>query len=167
MKTEIQLYNEHNLSEWEAMGKPDYYQVDHDNVLFGPYDGTEPPTLPPCFPWFPTSRLKFIQPKCRIGFHKYEYIDGKPFCKTCNAEADLSICKESHPTSDNENKIPVPNAFQFAGCEGSCEKHRGEVKQVEVKCQWHPDGTWGMFKYCEEAIEEDKRRGINPVTLKY
>ena len=38
-------------------------------------------------------------------------------------------------------------------CAGSCEEHKGEVKEVYVK-------GWGYFYYCEEAIEEDKRRGL-------
>ena len=61
--------------------------------------------------------------------------------------------------------IPTPNSFQFAGCEGACKEHQGEVRRVEVKCQGHPEGTWGVFRYCDEAIEEDKRRGLNPIIL--
>lgn len=38
-------------------------------------------------------------------------------------------------------------------CEGSCKEHKGEVKEVYIK-------GWGHFHYCEEAIEEDKRRGL-------
>lgn len=38
-------------------------------------------------------------------------------------------------------------------CEGSCEEHKGEVREVYVK-------RWGYFYYCEAAIEEDKRRGL-------
>lgn len=38
-------------------------------------------------------------------------------------------------------------------CEGSCEEHKGVVKEVYVK-------GWGYFYYCEAAIEEDKRNGL-------
>ena len=38
-------------------------------------------------------------------------------------------------------------------CEGDCEEHRGEVKEVLVR-------GWGYFNYCKEAIEEDIRRGL-------
>lgn len=61
--------------------------------------------------------------------------------------------------------IPTPNSFQSKNCEGSCEEHRGPIRRVEVKCDGHPEGTWGAFWYCEEAIEEDKRRGLNLVIL--
>lgn len=42
-------------------------------------------------------------------------------------------------------------------CEGSCEEHIGEIRQVRVIGKGGYD--WGLFFYCEEAIEEDKRRG--------
>ena len=38
-------------------------------------------------------------------------------------------------------------------CEGACEEHIGPVRTVIV-------GTWGEFKYCSAAIEEDRRRGL-------
>jgi hypothetical protein len=38
-------------------------------------------------------------------------------------------------------------------CQGTCEKHVGEVSEVAVS-------GWGTFFYCEEAIAEDKRRGL-------
>ena len=41
-------------------------------------------------------------------------------------------------------------------CEGSCEKHVGEVIIVYVKGY----GQKGYFWYCEEAIAEDIRRGF-------
>lgn len=41
-------------------------------------------------------------------------------------------------------------------CEGACEEHRGEVKEVLVQ-------GWGYFNYCEEAIKEDTRRGFTVV----
>ena len=38
-------------------------------------------------------------------------------------------------------------------CEGSCEKHTGQVKRVHV---YGANGyDWGEFNYCEEAIKED------------
>lgn len=38
-------------------------------------------------------------------------------------------------------------------CDGACTEHKGEVKPVYVR-------YWGNFFYCEEAIEEDTRRGL-------
>lgn len=38
-------------------------------------------------------------------------------------------------------------------CDGSCEQHEGEVVVVHVS-------SWGKFHYCQEAIAEDKRRGL-------
>lgn len=48
-------------------------------------------------------------------------------------------------------------------CEGSCEnyeagQHTGECKVVHVK-------GWGHFSYCDEAIAEDRRRGLEVETL--
>lgn len=44
-------------------------------------------------------------------------------------------------------------------CDGSCEEHRGPVQQVHVV---NPTtGTdWGIFNYCQTAIEEDTKRGL-------
>ncbi len=44
-------------------------------------------------------------------------------------------------------------------CEGSCDKHRGDVKAFRVS---HiSSGTdWGYFAYCEEARETDSRNGM-------
>jgi len=42
-------------------------------------------------------------------------------------------------------------------CEGSCEIHKGEVIPVIIEGHgW--DGI--KFNYCQEAIEEDERRGF-------
>ena len=38
-------------------------------------------------------------------------------------------------------------------CDGSCEEHLGEVRQVFVK-------GWGTFNYCDTAIEQDKKDGF-------
>lgn len=38
-------------------------------------------------------------------------------------------------------------------CEGACDEHLGEIKEVEVT-------GWGTFLYCQNAINEDKRRGL-------
>ena len=43
-------------------------------------------------------------------------------------------------------------------CEGSCEEHKGEVVEVT-------SGSWGKFFYCETAIEEDRRRGLEVVVV--
>lgn len=42
-------------------------------------------------------------------------------------------------------------------CEGSCEEHKGDVKRVHV---WYGSKDWGEFDYCDQAIEEDERRGM-------
>jgi hypothetical protein len=44
-------------------------------------------------------------------------------------------------------------------CEGSCEEHKGDVKKVKVYEDDYSGRTW-FFDYCQEAIEEDKRRGF-------
>lgn len=42
-------------------------------------------------------------------------------------------------------------------CEGACDKHRGDVAEVRVFGNgWQPM----RFNYCQEAIEEDERRGF-------
>jgi hypothetical protein len=42
-------------------------------------------------------------------------------------------------------------------CEGSCEEHAGEVRQVIVSGHgWNPT----PFTYCDNAIIEDRRRGF-------
>lgn len=47
-------------------------------------------------------------------------------------------------------------------CEGSCAEHTGALKRVHVH---HPNHDWGEFTYCDEAIEEDKRRGLSVEVL--
>lgn len=42
-------------------------------------------------------------------------------------------------------------------CSGSCEEHTWDVQQVHV---WGNCHDWGEFWYCEEAIREDRRRGL-------
>lgn len=44
-------------------------------------------------------------------------------------------------------------------CEGGCEGHRGETRCVRAVDKEHGN-DWGWFSYCEEAIEEDTRRGL-------
>jgi len=45
------------------------------------------------------------------------------------------------------------------GCEGACDEHIGDVVLVHV---WQDDPLtdWGEFCYCEEAIREDRSRGL-------
>ena len=43
-------------------------------------------------------------------------------------------------------------------CDGSCEEHVGEIVTVHVVSPGGHD--WGEFNYCEEAIAEDRRRGM-------
>jgi len=44
-------------------------------------------------------------------------------------------------------------------CSGSCDKHAGQVMVVRVKhiVSGH---DWGYFAYCDTAIDEDRRRGL-------
>jgi hypothetical protein len=45
-------------------------------------------------------------------------------------------------------------------CQGKCTVHRGTIKRVEVRDIRHGK-DWGLFSYCDEAIEEDIRRGLD------
>lgn len=62
----------------------------------------------------------------------------------------------------------LPRCFRVAGilksgtmekkCDGGCEIHEGEVKNVTVYGDFCPQGL--TFNYCEAAIAEDKERGF-------
>lgn len=44
-------------------------------------------------------------------------------------------------------------------CEGECDEHEGAVKVFRVYDT--KDGfDWGWFSYCENAVAEDKYRGL-------
>jgi hypothetical protein len=45
-------------------------------------------------------------------------------------------------------------------CQGNCTVHRGTIKRVEVRDIRHGK-DWGLFSYCDEAIEENLRRGLD------
>jgi hypothetical protein len=50
-------------------------------------------------------------------------------------------------------------------CEGACSNYvngcHGIVKRVRVKDKMlSPSHDWGLFNYCDEAIDEDIRRGL-------
>jgi hypothetical protein len=48
-------------------------------------------------------------------------------------------------------------------CDGSCDEHSGDVKRYRVVDPTnHQD--WGHYWYCDEAVEEDKRRGFNLIS---
>lgn len=53
-KNAIQL---HDPSEWEKLGKPEYYELDARKIV-GPYKKEAPD-----WPWFPSEQLTFIQPE--------------------------------------------------------------------------------------------------------
>lgn len=42
-------------------------------------------------------------------------------------------------------------------CEGECTEHFGTARQVHV---WHGAYDWGLFTYCDNAIELDRSRGF-------
>ena len=39
--------------------------------------------------------------KCRCGWHTYKLYDNIPWCRECNLEADLEVCKLHHDISHN------------------------------------------------------------------
>ena len=45
-------------------------------------------------------------------------------------------------------------------CEGMCDRCKGEVSAVTV---YNADSLrdWGVYFYCEGAVEEEKRRGFD------
>ena len=45
-------------------------------------------------------------------------------------------------------------------CQGKCKEHRGTIKRVEVR-DIRNGKDWGLFSYCDEAIDEDIRRGLD------
>jgi hypothetical protein len=45
-------------------------------------------------------------------------------------------------------------------CQGKCKEHRGTIRRVEVR-DIRSGKDWGLFSYCDEAIEEDIRRGLD------
>lgn len=45
-------------------------------------------------------------------------------------------------------------------CDGSCEEHEGEIRQVHVRGKLH---DWGLFNYCEVAVKEDQSRGLEVI----
>ena len=48
-------------------------------------------------------------------------------------------------------------------CEGACKIHRGDISYVII----YGHGWDGLkFNYCQEAIQEDKRRGFNVKKIK-
>lgn len=47
-------------------------------------------------------------------------------------------------------------------CQGNCQSHRGQIRKVEV----HGFFSYPFkFTYCEEAIDEDTRRGFKVVII--
>lgn len=45
-------------------------------------------------------------------------------------------------------------------CQGRCKEHRGMIQRVEVR-DIRNSKNWGLFSYCDEAIEEVRRRGLD------
>jgi len=44
-------------------------------------------------------------------------------------------------------------------CDGSCERHEGKTRKVNV-CDQKSKNNWRDFNYCEVAIREDESRGL-------
>lgn len=51
----------------------------------------------------------------------------------------------------------TPHEQRAEACDGSCQEHKGAVLRVQV---WAGTYDWGLFLYCEEARQEDVRRGL-------
>lgn len=51
-------------------------------------------------------------------------------------------------------------------CQGKCDKHRGSIKRVEVR-DIRNGKDYGLFWYCDEAIEIDIRSGLTVSILDY
>lgn len=47
-------------------------------------------------------------------------------------------------------------------CDGSCPEHSGPVQRVHVRAVAH---DWGIFHYCDAAIQEDRARGLQVVIV--
>lgn len=45
-------------------------------------------------------------------------------------------------------------------CQGRCEQHAGPLVRVEVRDIRHGK-DWGMFTYCQNAIESDRLAGLD------
>lgn len=58
-------------------------------------------------------------------------------------------------------EMNLANSLARTHCEGGCASHSGGIRAVRVI---DPNGAekydWGYFSYCEEAMAEDKRRGM-------
>lgn len=64
---------------------------------------------------------------------------------------------ETENLNTHETPAYAKSVLAVRACEGSCEVHRGEVMPVIIEGHgW--DGV--KFNYCQEAIEEDERRGF-------
>lgn len=55
----------------------------------------------------------------------------------------------------NPEVVPtcIAQAAKSGRRDGACERHRGFVRPAFVE-------GWGWFAYCEEAVEEDRRRDL-------
>ena len=51
-------------------------------------------------------------------------------------------------------------------CQGNCKEHRGMIHRVEVR-DIRNGKDWGLFWYCDEAIDEDIRRGLDVSIVDY
>lgn len=51
-------------------------------------------------------------------------------------------------------------------CQGKCKNHRGTIKRVEVR-DIRNGKDCGLFSYCDEAIDEDIRRGLDVSIIDY
>ena len=64
--------------------------------------------------------------------------------------------KQQKLSESTEPTITKP-MLAVRACEGSCEIHKGEVIPVIITGHGWDDTK---FNYCQEAIEEDERRGF-------
>lgn len=50
-------------------------------------------------------------------------------------------------------------------CQGNCDIHKGRIYCVEVR-DIRNQKDWGFFSYCENAIEIDRKNGLDVSIVK-
>jgi hypothetical protein len=70
--------------------------------------------------------------------------------------------KPKYPDGFLESNLA--NCLTRTHCEGGCETHRGDTRVVRVIDQSGTPHDWGFYRYCDEAMKEDTRRGMTLLT---
>ena len=89
-----------------------------------------------------------IREKCSVGAHRYVWVGDVPWCKTCNREADVEICR-THvlpdvPLTDNRQRPSTRSggtvpALVLRLAELARRKHY-YCEDTWYSCPKHPDG---------------------------